>query len=90
MFLARCNPLTAYFFIPVNQKEKEKEIELNLNLDAQTCSEYLETQRLAEAIKGNLTITMPKNQNANIRVFFTCDPLIVATPSETCLQLDSN
>ncbi|KAI9561719.1 hypothetical protein GHT06_012679 [Daphnia sinensis] len=31
---------------------------------------------------------MPKNQNVNIRVFFTCDPLIVATPSETCLQLD--
>lgn len=65
-------------------------MELDLKLDSSNCtSEYLETQEVVEAIKGHLTIAMPKNPHGNIRVLFNCDPLITATPSETCLQLDS-
>ncbi|EFX86101.1 hypothetical protein DAPPUDRAFT_97874 [Daphnia pulex] len=65
-------------------------MELDLKLDSSNCtSEYLETQEVVEAIKGHLTIAMPKNPHGNIRVLFNCDPLITATPSETCLQLNS-
>ena len=64
-------------------------MELDLKLDSSNCSEYLETQQIVEAIKGHLSIAMPKNPHGNIRVLFICDPLIAATPCETCLQLNS-
>ena len=68
---------------------KQKEMELDLKLESVTCSEYLETQQIVQAIKGQFTIAMSKNPQGNIRVLFNCDALVIATPSETCLQLNS-
>jgi hypothetical protein len=65
-------------------------MELDLKLEATISSEYLELQQIVDAIKGHFTIAMPKNPQGYIRVLFNCDPLIIATPSETCLQLDGN